>query len=88
MSIYCFLKDKVIGKNGFAFRKNTFVSNKSNIHLFSAEKISSLNVEYKDCLIKEELIDLIYSFYKYKGTAKKYKNLLEEVLFKLNSISL
>ncbi|MDR0865055.1 MAG: hypothetical protein LBO74_09015 [Candidatus Symbiothrix sp.] len=84
MSIYCFLKDCVIGQNGFAFHKNTFVSHRSNVLPFSFEKMASLNIEYLDCLTKEETINLIYSFYTYIGTSKRYKKLFEKILEKLS----
>jgi len=84
ISIYCFEKGKIIGNNGFYFQKNTFVSQRSNILNFSMEKIDTLDVEYLDCLTKEETVNLLYSFYKYEGIAKKYKVFLEEVLNKLS----
>jgi hypothetical protein len=80
MSIYCFPKHQVIGQNGFFFRKDTFVSHRSNILPFSIEKIDSLNIEYMDCLTKEEIINLVYSFYTYVGTPKKYKKIFETIL--------
>jgi hypothetical protein len=83
MSIYCFLKDQIIGKNGFSFHKNTFVSHRSNILPFSLEKIASLNIEYLDCLTKEETVNLIYSFYTYIGTSKRHKVLFEKILQEL-----
>jgi len=80
MSLYCFEEGRIIGKNGFAFRKNTFVSHRSNIHHFTGEKIEKLNIEVKDELTSEEIINLVYSFYSYKGTAKKYKEIFEQIL--------
>jgi len=80
LSIYCFQKDKVIGENGFSFRKNTFVSHYSNIHRFENQKLSTLNVEYMDCLTKNEVLELVYSFYKYKGTKNKHKKLFEKII--------
>ncbi|GHT66197.1 hypothetical protein AGMMS50239_27280 [Bacteroidia bacterium] len=78
MSLYCFEKDRVIGVNGFSFRKNTFISHRMNIHIFTSEKIKLLNIEYVDCLIKEEIIELIYSFY--KKTPSKFKGIFEKIL--------
>jgi hypothetical protein len=78
MSIYCFLKDQVIGQNGFSFHKNTFVSHRSNILPFSLEKIASLDIEYLDRLTKEETINLVYSFYTYIGTSKNTKHCLKK----------
>ena len=87
MSIYCFIEKKVIGKNGFFFRQNTFISHRSNIFSFSIEKIKSLTIEYMDCLTKEEAIDLIYSFYSYAGIPKRYKSIFEKILHKLTEES-
>ena len=83
MSVYCFEKGKVIGKNGFAFRKHTFVSHRNNIHGFSPEKINSLNVENIDCLIREELTDLIYSVY--QKSPPKYMHVFENILSKITN---
>jgi len=84
ISVYCFEKGRVIGKNGFCFHKNTFVSQRSNIFSLGIERINTLAIEYIDCLIKEEMANLLYCFYKYEGTAKKYKVFLEEVLIKFS----
>ena len=78
MSLYCFEQGKVIGKNGFAFHKHTFISHRNNIHEFSLQKINFLNVEHKDCLTKQELTDLIYSIY--KKSPPKYKDVFEKIL--------
>jgi len=80
ISVYCFEKGRAIGKNGFSFHKNTFISQRSNILSFSLEKIDNLTIEYIDCLTKEETVNILYSFYKYEGTANKYKSFLEEIL--------
>ena len=64
LSLYCFEKDRVIGQNGFAFRKHTFVTHRKNILEFPIGKINSLDVNCLDCLIKQELKDLIYNIYK------------------------
>lgn len=79
-SMYCFKKDQIIGVNGFAFWKHTFINHNSNIHQFSFELLGSYTVEVKDTLIKKELEDLVYSFYQYKGTPRKYKGVLEAIL--------
>jgi len=80
MSLYCFISKKIIGKNGFYFRQNTFISHRSNILPFSVEKIKLLNIEYLDCLTKEETVNLVYSFYSHTGLPKKYKNIFEKIL--------
>ncbi|GHT32945.1 hypothetical protein AGMMS49574_17560 [Bacteroidia bacterium] len=82
MSVYCFEQNRMIGRNGFAFRKNTFISHRANIHAFNSEKLDSLNIEYIDCLIKEEIIELIYSFY--KRTPPKYTTIFERILSMLS----
>jgi hypothetical protein len=82
MSIYCFEKHKVIGINGFAFHKNTFIYHKRSIHSFSAEKLNALSIECLDCLIKGEIIELIYSFY--KKTPLKFKGIFEKILFEIS----
>jgi hypothetical protein len=79
-SMYCFFKNKVIGQNGFYFRKHTFINHNSNILKFSFETLSKYTIENMDCLTDDELEDLIYSFYEYKGTPKKYKEELENIL--------
>ena len=83
MSLYCFIEKRIIGENGFYFRQNTFISHRLNILHFSVEKIKSLNIEYMDCLTKEEIINLMYSFYTYIGTPKKYKSFFEKILHQL-----
>jgi len=87
MSIYCFMKKQIIGKNGFYFHQNTFISHRSNILPFSIEKIKLLNIEYMDCLTKEEIINLIYSFYSYVGIPKKHKNIFSKILYELTEKS-
>lgn len=82
-SMYCFEKNKVIGINGFSFHKHTFIYHNSNIHQFGFEKLGAYTVEMKDVLINKEFQSLIYSFYKYKGTPKKYISILESVLDKI-----
>lgn len=79
-SMYCFKKNQIIGINGFAFRKHTFINHNSNIHQFSFELLDNYVVEVKDTLLKDELENLVYSFYKYKGTPMKYKSVLELIL--------
>lgn len=82
-AMYCFERGRVIGVNGFSFRKHTFVNHNSNIHQFSFEQLNHYTVEVMDTLIKKELEDLIYSFYQYKGTPRKYKAVLESILEKI-----
>lgn len=79
-SMYCFPKDQVIGFNGFAFSKHTFINHNSNIHKFSFELLGNYTVEVKDTLINKEFEDLVYSFYQYKGTPQKHKAILEAIL--------
>ena len=79
MSLYCFEHDRIIGKNGFYFQKNTIVSHRSNIHCFSKEKISKLNIQFQDTLLKEELENLIYSFYQ-SDISNKHKKMFEQIL--------
>ncbi|GAB6012070.1 hypothetical protein [Viscerimonas tarda] len=66
--------------NGFAFRKHTFINHNSNIHPFGFELLASYTVEVMDQLTPKEFQNLIYSFYQYKGTPKKYKVILEAIL--------
>lgn len=80
VSVYCFKSGIVIGQNGFSFRKDTIVSHRSNIHQVSEEKLRIMDIEVMDFMIKDELINLIYSFYKYKYIDDKYKTILEDVL--------
>jgi len=79
-SMYCFEKDRIIGENGFSFKKHTFVNHNSNIHEFSLEKLSQNKIEIKDKLLMNELQDLIYSFYQYRGIPKNMKVKLENIL--------
>ena len=79
MSVYCFECGRVIGKNGFSFHKHTIVSHRSNIHIFTIEKITKLKIEMQDILLKEELENLIYSFYR-ANIPNKYKNMFEQTL--------
>lgn len=80
LRVYCFLANKVIGRNGFAFRKNTIVSQRNNIHQFSADKINKCNMILQDVLIDEELVNLVYSFLTYKGTLQSHKSVLDNLL--------
>ncbi len=79
MSVYCFECGRVIGQAGFSFRKNTIVSHRSNIHCFSKEKITKLDIEVLDILVKKELENLIYSFYR-SNIANRYKKIFEKIL--------
>jgi len=79
-SVYCFKANQVIGKNGFYFRKNTFVPHRSNLLKFPLDKIRQLNIEYIDCLTTQEIINIVYSFYKYEYTPKIYKDIFETIL--------
>lgn len=85
LSVYCFEAKRVIGQNGFFFRKHTVVSHRQNIHYFGADRFAAYKIEFQDILLKEELIDLLYSFYTYKGTKKKDKKILETLLSDLTS---
>jgi len=82
-SVFCFEKDKIIGENGFYFWKNTFISLNNNINKFSFEVLSQYNIEVKDKLITSELQNLIYCFYRFRGTPKKWKLKLEDILNKI-----
>ena len=82
-SMYCFEKDRIIGEKGFYFSKHTFINHNSNIHEFSFDKLSQYKIDIKDTLLLEELQNLIYSFYQYKGTPKKMKIKLENILSKI-----
>jgi hypothetical protein len=66
------------------FYKNTFISHKWNVHEFNTKRLEALDIEYQDCLTKEELENLIYSFYTYTGTQNKHKILFEKILFGIN----
>jgi len=83
MSIYCFPKKQIIGKNGFYFHQNTFISHRSNIFSISTTKMKSLNIEYMDCLTDQEIINLVYSFYSSESVSKKHKKVFEKILFKI-----
>jgi hypothetical protein len=85
MSIYCFEANKIIGKSGFAFPKNTFVTHRNNEHKWNSERFSQNNVIVKDELIFEELNNLVYSFYTSKLTSKGLKKELEVVLERINA---
>jgi hypothetical protein len=83
MSVYCFEQNTVIGRKGFAFHKNTFIYHERSIHSFTTKKLNTLNIEYLDRLLKEEIIELIYSFY--KKTPSKFKKVFEKILVELNN---
>ena len=87
VSIYCFLKGQIIGKEGFCFRKNTFISHRNNISQFHTEKLKSFDVELMDVLIKSQIVSLLYSFYIYKGTKNKNKLIIENLLYELTKDS-
>lgn len=79
-SMYCFEKNRIIGENGFSFKKHTFVNHNSNIHQFSFEILAQYSVIVLDKLLLKELQELVYSFYKYKGTPHRLKIKLEQIL--------
>ena len=79
MSLYCFEHDRIIGKNGFSFRKDTIVSHRSNIHCFTKEKIAKLDIRFQDVLLKKEFENLIYSFYQ-SDISNKHKKMFEQIL--------
>jgi hypothetical protein len=83
-SMYCFEKDKVIGENEFSFEKHTFINHNSNIHKFNSEILARYSIEIKDKLLLNEFQNLVYSFYRYRGTPKKIKILLENILKKIS----
>jgi hypothetical protein len=83
-SMYCFEKDKIIGENGFCFRKHTFINHNSNIHEFSFDLLSQYKIYIKDKLLINELQNLIYSFYQYRGIPKKMKLKLENILNRIS----
>lgn len=80
LKVYCFLANQVIGKNGFYFKKHTIVSQRSNIHRFSEEKIKESQMELKDILLDSELIELLYCFQKHKDTKPPHKEILDRIL--------
>ncbi len=84
MSVYCFEQNRPVGEKGFCFRKHTIISHRSNIHRFSSEQLASYKITVCDCLIKQELIDLLYSFFKYRGTKNKDKRIFENLLAELS----
>ena len=79
MSLYCFERGRIIGKNGFCFIKDTIISHRFNIHFFTKEKIAKLNIQCLDILLKEEIKDLLYSFY-HSNISNKNKKVLEQIL--------
>ena len=79
MSLYCFEQGRIIGKDGFSFNKNTIISHRFNIHCFTKEKMAGLNILFQDVLLKEELENLIYSFYK-SNISNRYKKIFEQIL--------
>ena len=85
LSVYCFPQGRKIGKNGFAFQKHTIISHRGNIHRFSPEQLAKYKIRVCDCLVKQELIDLLYSFFKYRGTKNKDKQIFERLLTTLTS---
>lgn len=85
ISVYCFPAKQKIGKNGFSFDKDTFISHRNSIFEFKEEQLKHYDVEIKDILIEKELNDLIYSLYKHSDTKRKYKRMLEIILFKMNT---
>lgn len=83
ISVYCFKSGVIIGQNGFSFRKDTVVSHRNNIHQVSEDKLNTMDIELRDCMLKDELVNLIYSFYKYQYIDDKHKAILENVLDEL-----
>lgn len=80
LSGFLFPADRVIGENNFFFKKHTFLSHRDNVREHDDNFLSRFSVEYKDHLKKEELGDLIYSFYKSEKVKRKYKPVLESIL--------
>lgn len=82
-SMYCFKQGQVIGIDGFAFPKHTFINHNSNIFEFREDKLSEYMIEVKDILINNEFKDLLCSFYKCRGTSKKDKLKIKNIFDKL-----
>lgn len=61
--LFCFPSGHIIGKNGFAFKKDTFIYLSYNIKRLTQEQLSLYNIEIKDRInddIYNELIEFLY----------------------------
>ncbi|MCM1041792.1 MAG: hypothetical protein NC396_05110 [Bacteroides sp.] len=84
MSVYCFEQGRKIGEKGFCFHKHTIISHRSNVHRLSPAQLASYEIKVCDRLVKQELIELLYSFFKYRGTKNKDRRLFESLLDSLS----
>lgn len=83
---HCFKADKCICTNGYYFSKDTFIKiDRLNAQEFSREKLEEFNFTVKGVLIKEELINLLYTFYTSDKTIKRIKSQIEDILFRLSN---
>ena len=88
-NIHChvFLKETIIGENGFYFPLNSFIyiSSSSVFNIDSQKLIQKYqdNVEVKDRLTDEEFSNLIYCIYKSKYISRGIKKRIEITLQKL-----
>jgi len=84
ISVYCFPANLKIGEKGFSFDKDTFISHRSSIFEFNEDFLMQCDIKVMDILKREELYDLIYSLYRHSELKRKYKRILENILWRMN----
>ena len=84
--IFFFPRNEIIGKNGFNFVIDSYIHmGVWNISQFSIEAFSNFDKQFIDDMLDDWLIDLIYFIYKSNHIKKKFIDILEPVLEKLNT---
>ena len=80
---YFFPKDKMIGENGFCFKKNSFIYMGQNIKEIETDYILNKydkKIIFKDKVEIKEFYELIYCVYKSKYIKNKFTRLFEKKL--------
>lgn len=85
---YCIPKDLPIGKNGFSFRKDTYIQvqgnlMKRNIAELTEKYLSNGAAKLMDALTDKEYSDLLYCIYKSQFVPRGIRQAMEPVITEL-----
>jgi hypothetical protein len=83
--LYFIPKNKVVGTNGFSFRKDTFLLTFNNTYETQKEelKLTYPDIEVMCKLTDKEFLELAYCFYKSPYVSRKHKRKLEPIIEQL-----
>jgi hypothetical protein len=85
--LYFIPKNKIIGRNGFYFKKDTFILTFNNAFNTDIELLKSTysEIEIKCKLLDSEFLEIIYCFYKSPYVSKRHKRMLEPIIEDLSN---